>query len=140
MSKIKLIVRILLPLIVWGISWCVNWFVRLLLYGSFEQMYRNGFTDDSSERATHFFMGFVYFIILPIAYLFHVLFCLLNDKYRLINIRLAIIIISTLIVGCIAFFLWSDNMELNIKGLVNLILLIFPALLLYVYGLNHTKR
>lgn len=137
--KIKLTVRILLPLIVFGISWCVNWFVERLLYGSLEQMYKNGLIDDSSERATHLFMGLVYFIILPLVYMFHALFCHLNDKYSFINVRLAIII-GIIIVGCVAFFLWSDNMEHNIKGLINFIFLVFPALLLYVYGLNFTKK
>ena len=137
-SKIKLTARILLPPIVWGISWCVYSFVEHLLYGSFEQMYKNGLIDDSSERATYFFMSFVYFIILPIAYLFHALFCLLNDKYNFINMRSAIII-GIIIVASSAFFLWSANMEHNIKGLIEFIFLVFPALLLYVYGLNLTK-
>ena len=138
-NKIKLAVRVLLPLIVFGISWCMNWLYELLVYGGFEQMYKNGLIDDSSIIATHLFMGLFYFIILPFIYIIHGLLCLLNNRFNFVNIRLAIIL-STILTVALYFFSRSTDPERNIQNIVEITILIFPSVLLYFYGLNLTKK
>jgi hypothetical protein len=138
-NKIKLFVRTLLPLIIIGISWCINWLYDLIVYGGFEQIYKNGLIDDSSIRATHMFMGLFYFIILPFVFLIHWLFCILNNKFNFINIRLGIIV-SLFFSVVLNIFVWSTNTERNIENLIGTVFAVFLPTLLYFYALNLTKK
>lgn len=138
-NKIKLITRILLPLLVLGISWCIDWFYDFIVYGGFKQMYKTGLIDDSSIRATHMFTGIFYFMLLPVMFLIHSAFCSLNNKYTFINMRLAIIVSAFLtIVLCISS--WSENTDRNIENIIGIVCTISLPTLLYFYGLNITKR
>jgi len=139
MNKLKMITRILLPLLILGLSWCINWLYDFIVYGGFEQMYKTGLIDDSSTRATHMFMGIFYFFVLPVMFLIHWVFCSLNYKYDFINIRFGIIV-SLFLSIALNIFVWSTNTEHNIENLIGIVFVIFLPTLLYFYGLNITKR
>ena len=113
MTKLKMITRILLPLLILGVSWCIDWLYDFIVYGGFEQMYKTGLIDDSSTRATHMFMGIFYFFILPVMFLIHWVFCSLNNKYDFINMKLAIIV-SVFLTICLCMLSWSNDTTQNL--------------------------
>ncbi len=139
MNKLKLITRILLPLLILGISWCIDWLYDFIVYGGFEQMYKTGLIDDSSTRATHMFMGIFYFFILPVMFLIHWVFCSLNNKYDFINMKLAIIV-SVFLTICLCMLSWSNDTNKNLENMIGIVCTIALPTLLYFYGLNITKR
>lgn len=138
-DKIKLFVRALLPLIIIGIHWCITWLYNLIVYGGFDKMLKDGVIDDSSIIATHLFMGIFYFILLPIIFFIHWLFCMLNNNFNFINIRLGIIV-GLFFYVALNIFAWSTNTERNIENLIGSVFADFLPTLLYFYGLNITKR
>ena len=139
MTKLKMITRILLPLLILGLSWCINWLYDFIVYGGFEQMYKTGLIDDSSTRATHMFMGIFYFFILPVMFLIHWVFCSLNNKYDFINMKLAIIV-SVFLTICLCMLSWSNDTNRNLENMIGIVCTIALPTLLYFYGLNITKR
>ena len=139
MNKLKLITRILLPLLILGVSWCIDWLYDFIVYGGFEQMYKTGLIDDSSTRATHMFMGIFYFFILPVMFLIHWVFCSLNNKYDFINMKLAIIV-SVFLTICLCMLSWSNDTNRNLENMIGIVCTIALPTLLYFYGLNITKR
>lgn len=139
MTKLKMITRILLPLLILGVSWCIDWLYDFIVYGGFEQMYKTGLIDDSSTRATHMFMGIFYFFILPVMFLIHWVFCSLNNKYDFINIKLAIIV-SVFLTICLCMLSWSNDTNQNLENMIGIVCTIALPTLLYFYGLNITKR
>ena len=139
MNKLKTIARILLPLLILGISWCIDWLYDFIVYGGFEQMYKTGLIDDSSTRATHMFMGIFYFFILPVMFLIHWVFCSLNNKYDFINMKLAIIV-SVFLTICLCMLSWSNDTNRNLENMIGIVCTIALPTLLYFYGLNITKR
>ena len=139
MNKLKLITRILLPLLILGVSWCIDWLYDFIVYGGFEQMYKTGLIDDSSTRATHMFMGIFYFFILPVMFLIHWVFCSLNNKYDFINMKLAIIV-SVFLTICLCMLSWSNDTNKNLENMIGIVCTIALPTLLYFYGLNITKR
>jgi hypothetical protein len=139
MNKLKTIARILLPLLILGISWCIDWLYDFIVYGGFEQMYKTGLIDDSSTRATHMFMGIFYFFILPVMFLIHWVFCSLNNKYDFINMKLAIIV-SVFLTICLCMLSWSNDTNQNLENMIGIVCTIALPTLLYFYGLNITKR
>ncbi len=139
MNKLKLITRILLPLLILGVSWCIDWLYDFIVYGGFEQMYKTGLIDDSSTRATHMFMGIFYFFILPVMFLIHWVFCSLNNKYDFINMKLAIIV-SVFLTICLCMLSWSNDTNQNLENMIGIVCTIALPTLLYFYGLNITKR
>jgi len=102
-------------------------------------MYKTGLIDDSSTRATHMFMGIFYFFILPVMFLIHWVFCVLNNKFNFVNIRFGIIV-SLFLSIALNIFVWSTNTEHNIENLIGIVFVVFLPTLLYFYGLNITKR
>lgn len=134
-----MIARILLPLLILGVSWCTDWLYDFIVYGSFEQMYKTGLIDDSSTRATHMFMGIFYFFILPVMFLIHWVFCSLNNKYDFINMKLAIIV-SVFLTISLCMLSWSKDTDRNIENIIGIVCTIALPTLLYFYGLNITKR
>jgi len=139
MTKLKMITRILLPLLILGVSWCIDWLYDFIVYGGFEQMYKTGLIDDSSTRATHMFMGIFYFFILPVMFLIHWVFCSLNNKYDFINMKLAIIV-SVFLTICLCMLSWSNDTNQNLENMIGIVCTIALPTLLYFYGLNITKR
>lgn len=139
MTKLKMITRILLPLLILGVSWCIDWLYDFIVYGGFEQMYKTGLIDDSSTRATHMFMGIFYFFILPVMFLIHWVFCSLNNKYDFINMKLAIIV-SVFLTICLCMLSWSNDTNRNLENMIGIVCTIALPTLLYFYGLNITKR
>ena len=139
MNKMRLLTRILLPLIVLGISWCINWLYDFIVYGGFEQMYKTGLIDDSSIRATHMFTGVFYFILLPVMFLIHWVFCSLNNKYEVINMKLAIIV-SVFLTIFLCMLSWSKDTARNLENIIGIVCTIALPTLLYFYGLKITKR
>jgi len=139
MTKLKTIARILLPLLILGVSWCIDWLYDFIVYGGFEQMYKTGLIDDSSTRATHMFMGIFYFFILPVMFLIHWVFCSLNNKYDFINMKLAIIV-SVFLTICLCMLSWSNDTNRNLQNMIGIVCTIALPTLLYFYGLNITKR
>jgi len=139
MTKLKMITRILLPLLILGVSWCIDWLYDFIVYGGFEQMYKTGLIDDSSTRATHMFMGIFYFFILPVMFLIHWVFCSLNNKYDFINMKLAIIV-SVFLTICLCMLSWSNDTNKNLENMIGIVCTIALPTLLYFYGLNITKR
>ncbi len=139
MTKLKMITRILLPLLILGLSWCIDWLYDFIVYGGFEQMYKTGLIDDSSTRATHMFMGIFYFFILPVMFLIHWVFCSLNNKYDFINMKLAIIV-SVFLTICLCMLSWSNDTNQNLENMIGIVCTIALPTLLYFYGLNITKR
>lgn len=134
-----MIARILLPLLILGISWCIDWLYDFIVYGGFERMYKTGLIDDSSTRATHMFMGIFYFFILPVMFLIHWVFCSLNNKYDFINMKLAIIV-SVFLTICLCMLSWSNDTNRNLENMIGIVCTIALPTLLYFYGLNITKR
>ena len=139
MTKLKMITRILLPLLILGVSWCIDWLYDFIVYGGFEQIYKTGLIDDSSTRATHMFMGIFYFFILPVMFLIHWVFCSLNNKYDFINMKLAIIV-SVFLTICLCMLSWSNDTNQNLENMIGIVCTIALPTLLYFYGLNITKR
>lgn len=139
MTKLKMITRILLPLLILGVSWCIDWLYDFIVYGGLEQMYKTGLIDDSSTRATHMFMGIFYFFILPVMFLIHWVFCSLNNKYDFINMKLAIIV-SVFLTICLCMLSWSNDTNQNLENMIGIVCTIALPTLLYFYGLNITKR
>ena len=139
MNKLKTIARILLPLLILGVSWCIDWLYDFIVYGGFEQMYKTGLIDDSSTRATHMFMGIFYFFVLPVMFLIHWVFCSLNNKYDFINMKLAIIV-SVFLTICLCMLSWSNDTNRNLENMIGIVCTIALPTLLYFYGLNITKR
>ena len=138
-DKIKLVVRALLPLIIIGISWCITWLYNFIVYGGYEKMLKSGMIDDSSIIAKHLFMGIFYFILLPILFLIHWLFCMLNNRFNFINIKLGIIV-GLFFSIALHISVLSTNTERNIENLIGTIFDVFLPTLLYFYGLILTNR
>jgi hypothetical protein len=139
MTKIKLVFRALLPLIIIGVSWCINLLYNFIVYGGFEKMVKSGIIDDSSIIASRLFMGIFYFILIPLLYLIHWLFCILNNKFNFINIRLGIIV-SLFLSVVLCIFIWSTNTERNIENIIGIVFNVFIPTILYFFGLNATKQ
>jgi len=137
LKRTKLVIRILLPLIVFGIGWCINVITVLIVYGNYEQRLKNGAIDDSSIIATHLFLGFIPFILI-MAYFIHYGICKIDDIYKLKHGWLALIT-SVILVFLSTAFIWSPNMEYNISVTLDGILNVFPAIFIYFYGIKYTK-
>jgi hypothetical protein len=138
-NKLRLITRFILPLLVLGISWCIDWLYNFIVYGGFEQMYKAGLVDDSSVRANHLFMGLFYLFLLPAILFIHAIFCKLNNDHNFINRRFAVIVTAALTIA-LCFGCWTKDTSRNIENIIGILCSVSLPTLLYFYGLNFTKK